>query len=42
VATEVFDGLAPGLHLITLKDLAEGCELVGGNPRPPPSSPARQ
>lgn len=33
-AVEVFTGLAPGVHLITLKDLAEGCSLMGGNPQP--------
>ncbi|MGH7499733.1 MAG: hypothetical protein ACREL3_12880 [Gemmatimonadales bacterium] len=33
-AAETFTGLVPGLHLITLKDLADGCTLVGGNPRP--------
>lgn len=33
-ATETFTGLTPGMHLITLKDLADGCTLVGGNPRP--------
>jgi hypothetical protein len=33
-ATETFERLEPGLHLITLKDLATGCTLVGGNPRP--------
>jgi hypothetical protein len=33
-ATEIFGGLSPGLHLITLKGLADGCSLTGGNPRP--------
>lgn len=33
-ATETFVGLTPGVHLITLKDIADGCSLVGGNPRP--------
>lgn len=33
-AVEVFTGLAPGVHLVTLKDLAEGCSMVGGNPQP--------
>jgi hypothetical protein len=33
-AVEVFAGLAPGVRLVTLKDLAEGCSLVGGNPQP--------
>jgi hypothetical protein len=33
-ATEIFEGLTPGLHIITLKDLADGCSLTGGNPRP--------
>ena len=25
---------APGLHLITLKDVADFCEVLGGNPQP--------
>jgi hypothetical protein len=33
-ALEVFTGLEPGVHLVTLEDLAEGCSLVGGNPQP--------
>lgn len=33
-ATEVFDGLMAGLHLITIKGLAEGCAVDGTNPRP--------
>jgi hypothetical protein len=33
-AMETFTGLAPGVHLVTLKDLAQGCSLVGGNPQP--------
>lgn len=33
-AEEVFEGLAPGLHLITLKDVADFCEVLGGNPQP--------
>lgn len=33
-AVELFTGLAPGVHLVTLKDLAEGCSLMGGNPQP--------
>jgi hypothetical protein len=33
-AVEVFTGLASGVHLVTLKDLAEGCSLLGGNPQP--------
>lgn len=31
-ASELFIGLVPGVHLITLKDVAEGCALQGGNP----------
>ena len=27
-------GLAPGAHLVTLKDVADFCDVVGGNPRP--------
>lgn len=34
VARETFTGLTPEVHLITLKGLAEGCSLTGGNPRP--------
>jgi hypothetical protein len=33
-ATETFVGLAAGLHLVTLKDVDEGCALAGGNPQP--------
>jgi hypothetical protein len=33
-AEERYEGLAPGLHLITLKDVADFCEVVGGNPQP--------
>ena len=33
-ATETFIGLAPGTHLVTLKDVDQGCALAGGNPRP--------
>ena len=32
-ATEIFTGLAPGGHLVTLKDVDPGCRLVGGNPQ---------
>ncbi|HEY8257645.1 MAG TPA: hypothetical protein VIG08_08320 [Gemmatimonadales bacterium] len=32
-ATENYLGLAAGRHLITLKDLAEGCSVSGSNPR---------
>ena len=32
-ATEIFAGLAPGGHLVTLKDVDPGCGLVGGNPQ---------
>ena len=33
-AEESYEGLAPGSHLVTLKDVADFCEVVGGNPRP--------
>jgi hypothetical protein len=33
-ALEVYTGLAPGLHLITLKDVIPECRLRGGNPQP--------
>lgn len=33
-AEEHYEGLAPGLHLITLKDVASHCEVSGGNPQP--------
>jgi hypothetical protein len=33
-ATETFTDLVPGVHLVTLKDVAEGCALAGGNPQP--------
>jgi hypothetical protein len=32
-AEEIFVGLAPGGHLISLKDMAHGCALQGGNPQ---------
>jgi hypothetical protein len=32
-AVETFVRLAPGGHLITLKDMADGCVLAGGNPQ---------
>jgi hypothetical protein len=32
-AEETFVGLTPGGHLISLKDMAEGCVLQGGNPQ---------
>jgi hypothetical protein len=33
-ADETFVGLAPGVHLITLKDVDPPCVVVGGNPQP--------
>jgi hypothetical protein len=33
-AEEAYEGLAPGMHLITLKDVADFCDVVGGNPQP--------
>lgn len=33
-ASETFTGLVPGVHLVTLKDLAIGCAVDGGNPQP--------
>jgi hypothetical protein len=33
-AEELYQGLDPGLHLITLKDVADFCEVAGGNPQP--------
>jgi hypothetical protein len=33
-AEEIYEGLAPGMHLITLKDVADFCEVLGGNPQP--------
>jgi hypothetical protein len=33
-AQETYEGLTPGAHLITLKDVADFCEVIGGNPRP--------
>ena len=33
-AEEHFEGLEPGVHLITLKDVAEFCQVLGGNPQP--------
>jgi hypothetical protein len=33
-AEETYQGLAPGLHLVTLKDVADFCEVQGGNPQP--------
>jgi hypothetical protein len=33
-ATETFGDLVPGVHLVTLKDVAQGCALAGGNPQP--------
>jgi hypothetical protein len=33
-ASETFVGLAPGVHLVTLKDLDEPCAVAGGNPQP--------
>jgi hypothetical protein len=33
-AEETYQGLAPGMHLITLKDVADFCDVQGGNPQP--------
>jgi hypothetical protein len=33
-AEEIYQGLAPGMHLITLKDVADFCTVQGGNPQP--------
>lgn len=33
-ATETYEGLTPGMRLITLKDVADFCDVVGGNPQP--------
>jgi hypothetical protein len=33
-AAEEYTDLAPGIHLITLKDVVEHCRLEGGNPQP--------
>jgi hypothetical protein len=33
-AAEEYTDLAPGIHLITLKDVVEHCKLQGGNPQP--------
>jgi hypothetical protein len=33
-ASETFTGLAPGVHLVTLKDVDEPCTVTGGNPQP--------
>ena len=33
-ADEIYQGLAPGMHLVTLKDVADFCEVQGGNPQP--------
>lgn len=33
-AGEVFAGLSPGVHLVTLEDLAGSCSVIGGNPQP--------
>jgi hypothetical protein len=33
-AVEEYGGLAPGIHLITLKDVVPHCRLQGGNPQP--------
>jgi hypothetical protein len=32
-AEEHYEGLAPGAHLVTLKDVADFCEVAGGNPQ---------
>ncbi len=31
---ERYEGLEPGRHIVTLKDVADFCEVVGGNPMP--------
>ena len=33
-AEETYQGLEPGVHLVTLKDVADFCEVQGGNPQP--------
>jgi hypothetical protein len=33
-AEERYQGLDPGMHLVTLKDVADFCEVQGGNPQP--------
>lgn len=33
-ADEIYQGLAPGVHLVTLKDVADFCKVEGGNPQP--------
>ncbi len=33
-ASETYEGLAPGVHLVTLKDVADFCDVQGGNPQP--------
>jgi hypothetical protein len=33
-ADEIYQGLDPGMHLVTLKDVADFCEVAGGNPQP--------
>jgi hypothetical protein len=33
-ASETFAGLAEGVHLVMLKDVANGCAVQGGNPQP--------
>jgi len=33
-AIELFADLAPGVHLVTLKDVAPHCKVQGGNPQP--------
>lgn len=33
-AEETYEGLGPGVHLVTLKDVADVCEVQGGNPQP--------
>jgi hypothetical protein len=33
-AEETYQGLEPGMHLVTLKDVADFCEVQGGNPQP--------
>ena len=32
-AEEAYEGLAPGAHLVTLKDVADFCDVAGGNPQ---------
>jgi hypothetical protein len=33
-AEETYQGLDPGVHLVTLKDVADFCQVQGGNPQP--------